>query len=713
MVLVSISLRVDRMARIIIAGGDSESKRKVYTVSGQEWYDRFRVVAIRIISHRAEHEMIHSTLLVFTAALAAWGTGAEPAAEDITAAAFGDIHDTSDGGRPMGKGGGFGAPPSGDTWYSTWAGDDTLYVNVDDGLGFEDPGGRHIMLRNCLCMLKGNPNESTDGVRGVNLNPGARGATIPNHNFEGLRGYTSSLYEQDGVIYQIRHAWSPTPALWPPLDSSIIKSSDGGRNWVDHLGRRNAPLPGGAKVMFPALPWSWLTFVQYGKGGAAPAVDRAGQYVYLTAGEYLARMPRAKLAELNKADFQYYKGAPLDGMLDSSWSSQPADGGKIGFAGAKVGFMNVVYNFGLKRYIATGAQMYKAAKSPENSEKARFEIYSAAHPWGPWKQAMSYGLWGRAGWNMLMANKFTSGDGRKMWYNFSGEYKGDLWYYGFLYMPLYLSSGAVDVYEAEAAGLTGPRSASGYPGCSGTGYIENFAKPGDRAVFALDNVHGAGWHIVRIRYTSPKVNGNVMSIYVNGRKARRVKFSENGSDCSPGLNWTDRSDIYFLNSGSNTFEIRQDQGDCGAGLMIDYLAVSREPTCDEGLNIAPEATATASSGQPAGATSGCALDEARQWSATGAKDEWIRLDWTAPKTIGQVRLYDKLNLRDQVLWATLRFSDGSTLPVGRLQNDGQAGTVIAFPPKMVTWMKLTIDKVSPGTVSAGLGQFEVYAARGR
>ena len=72
-------------------------------------------------------------------------------------------------------------------------------------------------------------------------------------------------------------------------------------------------------------------------------------------------------------------------------------------------------------------------------------------------------------------------------------------------------------------------------------------------------------------------------------------------------------------------------------------------------------------------------------------------------------MYDKLDTRDQVLSGTLSFSDGSTLPVGRLQNDGQAGTVITFPPKTVTWLKLTIDKVRSGTVHAGLGRFEVYA----
>ena len=91
--------------------------------------------------------------------------------EDITAAAFGDIHDTSDGGTPMGKGGGFGTPPSGDTWYTAWAGDDTLYVNVDDGLGFEDPGHKHVMLRNCLCMLTGNPTSRPTAFAGSTSTP--------------------------------------------------------------------------------------------------------------------------------------------------------------------------------------------------------------------------------------------------------------------------------------------------------------------------------------------------------------------------------------------------------------------------------------------------------------------------------------------------------------------------------------------------------------
>jgi hypothetical protein len=215
-------------------------------------------------------------------------------------------------------------------------------------------------------------------------------------------------------------------------------------------------------------------------------------------------------------------------------------------------------------------------KGFHDTGKARFIILTAQHPWGPWKHVMSYGIWGRAGWNMLMANKFTSADGRKMWYNFCGEYKGDLWYYGFQYMPLYLSTGSVDIYEAEQAGLEGTRVAAEYPAFSGAGYATGFAKTGDKVTFALQGVQGSGWHIVRIRYTSPGANGRTLSVYVNGKKARRVTLSLNNKDGKPHECWTDRSDAYYLRHGANAFEIRQDKGDVAAGVLIDCIAVSRE-----------------------------------------------------------------------------------------------------------------------------------------
>jgi hypothetical protein len=145
--------------------------------------------------------------------------------------------------------------------------------------------------------------------------------------------------------------------------------------------------------------------------------------------------------------------------------------------------------------------------------------------------------------------------------------------------------------------------------------------------------------------------------------------------------------------------------------MIDYIAVSREETHDEGRNAAPEAVASASSGDPANAIKGC-VDGRREWTAKGTVGEWIRLDWAqAPRRVHKIVLYDLASPRDQVVCGTLSFSDGSSISVGKLQNDGQAGTIVAFPPKTIQWVKFTVVAVRPGTVAAGLGEMGVYESR--
>lgn len=638
----------------------------------------------------------------------------------ITAAAFGDIYDMSDGGKATQNGGdAFKDIVCGDTWYSTWAGDDTCYMIHDDGTGFNNVGG--LFARHRLCRLDGNPNVSTASFFGVNLNPGLLGETMPSHEVkwpeknakedpELLWGYSSSVYEQDGVIYVIRHHWSSMPHLWPPIDSCLVKSSDGGKTWINHLGQTNAPLlPPPEQAQFPVLPWSWMTFIQYGQGGAAPEVDNAKKYVYLTASDHLARVPRDRLARLDRNDFEFYRGAGLDGLLESSWSKEANEGKPVG----KINLANVVYDFALQCYVGAGSGYYvsPSAKSKTGSGhdigKTRHLIYVAKHPWGPWKEVVHEGIWGIAGWNMLFCNKYTTPDGKKMWWAFCGEYQGDTWNYGLQYRPVYLSGGAVDIYEAEKAKLTGLSVGSSYPSHSGSGYVEGFAKAGDKATFELKNINGTGWHIVRIRYSSPKINAANLSVYVNGKKVRRIKLSLNNCDYQRKEDWVDGSGIYYLNQGENRFEICQDKGDEASGVLIDYIAVSREATHNEGRNVAPEAKATASSGPAANANTGC-VDGIKEWAAQGTVGEWIKLDWSVPQTVHKVVLYDLVNMSDQVTAGTLFFSDGTSVAVGKLQNDGQAGTVVTFAAKKITWVKFTVDQVRAGTQHGGLGGMEVY-----
>ena len=639
-----------------------------------------------------------------------WMAGSFARAAEVTAAAFGELYDFSDGGKPFkacktGREAYFQIV-SGDTWYSTWGADDTAWINHDDGLGFNNIGG--LFARHRLCRLIGDPNLATDTFLGENLNPGTMGKTLPHFQFGGDRAYTSSIAEIDGVLYLFLHDWTPK-VLWPPINGLIIKSSDGGKTWVNHLGQTGMTLPEVKDAMFPKAPWSFLKFIQYGKGGATPRRDNLDKYVYLATGNlYLARVPRAKLPDLNKADFEFYRGGGGDGRLDASWSPDPDVGGPAGQSGG-FGLGNINYNAALDCYICTEKGAYRAPGEHGYSSalgKSRLVISAAPHPWGPWQLLVRQGYGGVADWPNLLCNKFTTSDGLKMWHALCGGWKGNLWNYGLQYTPMYFSTGRVERLEAEQAVLQGTRAAHSYPSYSGTGYVGGFAKPGDGVSFQTGNVHGEGWHIVRLHYTSPAINGATLSVYVNGKKARRLKLSLNNCDCRPEENWTDCSAIYYLRDGANDIALRQDEGDHPDGVLVDYLAVSVEPTHPEGRNLAPQATASSSSGRAADAVKGY-VDDLHEWIPAGGVGEWLQLTWAQPQTLQKAVLYDRSDRNVQVLSGTLTFSDGSSVKVGKLQNDGEAGTVVSFPERRVSWVKFTVDAVKPGTTQAGLGEIEV------
>src|SRR5581483_1432082 len=83
---------------------------------------------------------------------------------------------------------------------------------------------------------------------------------------------------------------------------------------------------------------------------------------------------------------------------------------------------------------------------------------------------------------------------------------------------------------------------------------------------------------------------------------------------------------------------------------------------------------------------------------------WIQLDWASPVRIGQINLYDRLDPNDNVRAGTLRFSDGSSIIVGPLPTTGTP-QMITFPPRVVSWVRSTIDNFVRYT--PGLAEFEV------
>ena len=139
-------------------------------------------------------------------------------------------------------------------------------------------------------------------------------------------------------------------------------------------------------------------------------------------------------------------------------------------------------------------------------------------------------------------------------------------------------------------------------------------------------------------------------------------------------------------------------------------------------NVAGLATATASSqnvgaGQTAskaidGVVDGFPGDFTREWATVGGgAGSFLKLTWPSPVTLARVVLHDRPNVNDQVTSGRLTFSDGSTLNVGALTNNGTEVSVV-FPAKTTTTLLFTILTVSATTVNVGLAEIETFTSGG-
>jgi hypothetical protein len=98
-----------------------------------------------------------------------------------------------------------------------------------------------------------------------------------------------------------------------------------------------------------------------------------------------------------------------------------------------------------------------------------------------------------------------------------------------------------------------------------------------------------------------------------------------------------------------------------------------------------------------------------EWVSDGEKGTaMIRLNWNQPEKVTKVWLFDRPNLKDQVISGMLVFSDGSTINVSELPNDSKSCKEISFPEKTITWMAFFVNSVSPSTTNAGLAEIAVF-----
>lgn len=84
---------------------------------------------------------------------------------------------------------------------------------------------------------------------------------------------------------------------------------------------------------------------------------------------------------------------------------------------------------------------------------------------------------------------------------------------------------------------------------------------------------------------------------------------------------------------------------------------------------------------------------------------WIQLDWDTPVSINKIILYDRPDKKTHTAGGILHFSDGSSVNVWQIPNDGSP-KVVEFPAKRTKWIRF---EVTDGDgVNLGLSEIEVF-----
>lgn len=126
-------------------------------------------------------------------------------------------------------------------------------------------------------------------------------------------------------------------------------------------------------------------------------------------------------------------------------------------------------------------------------------------------------------------------------------------------------------------------------------------------------------------------------------------------------------------------------------------------------NAARETHVTASSQQsylpPEGATDGViGVHDSGEW-ASNETNPWIELDLHAGRKINRIVLYDRVNLLDNAREGTLTFSDGSSIAVTGIPDDGTAKEIV-FKSKVVTWVRFQVTGGSGPRI--GLSELQLF-----
>jgi Alpha-L-arabinofuranosidase B, catalytic/Domain of unknown function (DUF4185) len=313
-------------------------------------------------------------------------TAAEPNSTPITGLAIGGFTPYNANGQQM----------DGDTFYNCISNDSTTYVTLDDsnGFGLGMPGGSNQMLGK---LISESPALGAD----VNFLP-SYGTAGGHAGSDNLGAKASGLYCHGGNIYMITErvgSYAGNGAV-QHLGAQIIKSPDHGQSWSNfqypstYNVSGSMTYPADATMFGSHTLFGASAFIIYGAddGSSGYRVDNADAYTYIMGNDgywnngnalYLARIPKAKLPNLNPSDITYYVGG--DGNSDAAWASSIARIQPILSADGHLSEPAIQYVPALNRYLLFEWYYPNNIQcSPANSANSQWITYEAPHPWGPW-----------------------------------------------------------------------------------------------------------------------------------------------------------------------------------------------------------------------------------------------------------------------------------------------------------------------------------------
>ena len=161
---------------------------------------------------------------------------------------------------------------------------------------------------------------------------------------------------------------------------------------------------------------------------------------------------------------------------------------------------------------------------------------------------------------------------------------------------------------------------------------------------------------------------------------------------------------------SLTFQLVVDDGHLSSSPSTVAITVEAQTPPAGSDDLARLATATASSQNSGtyqtadkaidGIVDGYPGDYTKEWAA---RDEgvgaWLKLTWPTAVTLDSIVLHDRPVDTNQYTAAVLEFSDGSSVPVGALPNDG-TGLTVSFSARTITSVTLRVTAVSATTINA-------------